>query len=100
MKIKSLQGGGFLTFTPFIESPTTGTSGNYSPKEGSKSDSGPKNSTGILDDEIYKELVNKGGLMNDVDYLVQKLHSLQSAVVNPFMDSGNSSSALKMIEYR
>lgn len=100
MKIKSLQGGGLLTFTPFIESPTTrtsGTSGNYSTKEGSKSDSGPKNSTGILDDEIYKELVNKGGLMNDVDYLVQKLHSLQSAVVNPFMDSSNSSSALKMI---
>lgn len=100
MKIKSLQGGGLLTFTPFIESPTTrtsGTSGNYSTKEGSKSDSGPKNSTGILDDEIYKELVNKGGLMNDVGYLVQKLHSLQSAVVNPFMDSSNSSSALKMI---
>ena len=97
MKIKSLQGGGLLTFTPFIESPTTGTSRNYSLKESSKSDSGPKNSTGILDDEIYKELVNKGGLMNDVDYLVQKLHSLQSAVVNPFMDSSNSSSALKMI---
>ena len=97
MKIKNLQGGGLLTFTPFIGSPTTGTSGNYSPKESSKSDSGPKNSTGILDDEIYKELVNKGGLMNDVDYLVQKLHSLQSAVVNPFMDSSNSSSALKMI---
>ena len=97
MKIKSLQGGGLLTFTPFIGNPTTGASRNYSPKESSKSDSGPKNSTGILDDEIYKELVNKGGLMNDVDYLVQKLHSLQSAVVNPFMDSSNSSSALKMI---
>ena len=97
MKIKSLQGGGLLTFTPFIGSPTTGISGNHSPKESSKSDSGPKNSTGILDDEIYKELVNKGGLMNDVDNLVQRLHSLQSATVNPFMDSGNSSSALKMI---
>ena len=45
----------------------------------------------------YKELVNKGGLMNDVDYLVQRLHSLQSATVNPFMDASNSSTALKMI---
>lgn len=97
MKIKSLQGGGLLTFTPFIGSPTTGISGNHSPKESSKSDSSPKNNTGILDDEIYKELVNKGGLMNDVDYLVQRLHSLQSATVNPFMDASNSSSALKMI---
>ena len=97
MKIKSLQGGGLLTFTPFIGSPTTGISGNHSPKESSKSDSGPKNGTGILDDEIYKELVNKGGLMNDVDYLVQRLHSLQSATVNPFMDASNSSTALKMI---
>ena len=97
MKIKSLQGGGLLTFTPFIGSPTTGISGNHSPKESSKSDSSPKNSTGILDDEIYKELVNKGGLMNDVDYLVQRLHSLQSATVNPFMDASNSSTALKMI---
>lgn len=98
MKVKRFQqGGGFLTYTPFITGSSVGALNQSGSGSSDSKESGPKNSTGILDDEIYKKLINEGGLVNDVDYLVEKLYNLQNSSLNPFLDSNNSSSAIRMI---
>lgn len=72
MKVKKLADGGtgLITFrssqTPW--SPPTMTS--------SKQDS--SGSESILDDEMYKMLINKGGLKNDVDAFANKINSLNT----------------------
>ena len=66
MRIKRFQGGGFATFTPIINAPPSSTpTTSTKPEKENK-----KNSSSILDDETYKELVTKGGLVNDVNAFV------------------------------
>lgn len=90
MKFKKLQGGGFLTFTPVISSQ------GEKPSTGSKSEE-KKSGNGILDDTTYKELVNNGGLINDVNNFVKQLSTLQNSSANPFSNPTNTSSALQLI---
>lgn len=94
MRLKKLQGGGFLTFTPFISSPTIP---NAMVASSNKSSGGSNSSgTGIVSDEIFKELL-KGGLANDVDSVVKDLYTLENSNVNPFLNSNNVSSSIAMI---
>jgi len=93
MRYKKLQGGGFLTFTPFISSaPVPGSTSAAA----TSTAAAPKSKLGIVDDEIYKELM-KGGLANDVDDVVKNLYTLQNSSANPFLDTNNVSSSIAMI---
>lgn len=97
MKVKKFQGGGFI-YTPFIDVPSVGSSSPVqSGGDSSSGDSKIKNSTGILDDKVFNKLIDTGGLVNDVDNLVTKLHELQNSSANPFLNTANSSTALRMI---
>lgn len=94
MRYKKLQGGGFLTFTPFISSAPVPWSTSTS--AATSTAAAPKSKLGIVDDEIYKELM-KGGLANDVDDVVKNLYTLQNSSANPFLDTNNVSSSIAMI---
>lgn len=95
MRYKKLQGGGFLTFTPFISSaPVPGSTSTSA--AATSTAAAPKSKLGIVDDEIYKELM-KGGLANDVDDVVKNLYTLQNSNANPFLDTNNVSSSIAMI---
>lgn len=78
--IKKLQQGGMLAFTPIINAPTQQTPTQQS------STSQVEESSGLLDEDLYKQLVSKGGLVNDVNQFTQELNSMDSdpyAYLNP-----------------
>ena len=87
--VPKLQGGGFLTYAPFM--PTIpGYPRNTKTAETTEA-------TSILDDDTFKELLTKGGLVNDVNQLVSELSRLESSSSLPYMQGNNRISALKMI---
>lgn len=90
MKVIKFQGGGFTTFTPIIN-----TMPARSSVQGTSSEA--KSATSILDDDTFKELLTKGGLVNDVNSLVEQLIELESTTTNPFSSGANRSTALRMI---
>jgi len=74
VNIQKLQGGGVATFTPIIHTAATPTQSG-----GTNSTSTAKTQTSLLDDETYKELLTKGGLVNDTNALVAQLIELESS---------------------
>lgn len=83
-------GSGFIEFTPSQQAPFT------PPTIGKASSSGStKTESGLIDDEMYKMLINKGGLKNDVDAFQQTLSSLDNSVMD-FIGSGNDRKARQM----
>ena len=90
MKVIKFQGGGFTTFTLIIN-----TMPARSSVQGTSSEA--KSATSILDDDTFKELLTKGGLVNDVNSLVEQLIELESTTTNPFSSGANRSTALRMI---
>ena len=93
VNIKRLAGGGFASFTPYVETmPTPATSTGVAAAGSAK---GPVSS--LLDDDTFKELLTKGGLVNDVNSLVGELAKLESSNTNPFLVDANRGMALKMI---
>lgn len=84
--INKLQGGGLVAFTPIIDSP----------KQRSSSQSQPQEQQSLLDDEIYKELVNSGGLINDVNQFVEDIEQLNSDPFS-FLSPKTQTSAIRMI---
>lgn len=92
-RIKKLaNGGGFASFTPFIETMPQEQATNATASSAEK-----KSASSILDDDTFKELMTKGGLVNDVNNLVGELAKLESSDTNPFLSGANRSIALKMI---
>lgn len=90
-KIQNLEnGGGFRSPTFFLE-PSQSTTSVSSDKTGSKE------SSGLLDDVLYKELATKGGLVNDVNKLVSEISDLEQTSTNPFLSSNNRSLGIKLI---
>jgi hypothetical protein len=88
---KMQQGGGFATFTPIITS---------TPNQGATSKqttTGTPASTSILDESTFKELLTKGGLVNDTNSLVSELIKMESVQQNPYTQSSNRSMSLRMI---
>ena len=87
---KFQQGGGFATFTPIIETApvTAATSKSESKSEGTKS---------VMDDEIFKELLTKGGLVNDLNSLVDKIYKMESTSATPYLSKYNRYTTLKLI---
>ena len=88
---KFQQGGGFLTWTPIINTMPTAT-----PTTGVAASAAKKN-TSILDDDTYKELISQGGLVNEVNGLVNELIKLESVNDNPYTASSNRGLAIRMI---
>ncbi len=85
--IRKLQGGGFATFTPIVQSAPAAPTGSSQAEE---------KKAGLLDDTMYKELVTKGGLINEVNALVEQLGALESDPFN-FMDQGSRSKTYQLI---
>ena len=81
-------GGGFAQFTPILRSPLKQgeSSGQENTRESSKS-------SGLLDEDIYKDLIKDGGLTNDVNALVDQLVKLEE---QGFNDPNNSTKALRL----
>jgi len=91
VNIKKLEGGGFATFTPVIAStPNQGQSAKTSAQAAPAS-------TSILDEATFKELLTKGGLVNDTNSLVSELAKMESGSQNPYTQSSNRSLSLRMI---
>lgn len=93
MKIRKFQGGGFAAFTPIV---------NTMPQPAAVSASSSTTTTkepasSLLDDDTFKELLTKGGLVNDVNSLVGELARLETSDTNPFLSNANRGLALKMI---
>lgn len=94
MKVKLFQqGGGFATFTPIIAAPPQTI---QRPQREMGAMAGSTNGS-ILDDDTFKELLTKGGLVNDVNNLVSNLTELESNDTNPFLNQNNRTMALRMI---
>lgn len=95
---KMQKGGGLATFTPVLYEQPGASSSSTSTKTGTES----KHSiSSILDDDTFKELVTKGGLINDVNDLVKELVKVESSEENEnpyaFNKSNNRLLALQMI---
>ena len=91
MKVRLLQqGGGLATFTPIIETApvTAASSKTESKSEGTKS---------VMDDEIFKELLTKGGLVNDLNSLIDKIYKMESTSSTPYLNKYNRYTTLKLI---
>lgn len=91
MKIKKLQGGGFATFTPIVPMTPTAAIRPETKKDEEKSEN-----SSLLDKDVYKKLMDAGGLVNDVNYFVEQVAKLEASK-NPYLDSSNSLSALQLI---
>ena len=90
MKILKFEGGGFAGFTPIIETMPT-------PATAPATTTAEKSATSILDDDTFKELLTKGGLVNDVNSLVSELINLETSETNPFLKKSNRSMAIRML---
>ena len=95
---KMQKGGGLATFTPILYEQPGAPSSSTSTKTSTES----KHSiSSILDDDTFKELATKGGLINDVNDLVKELVKVESSEENEnpyaFNKSNNRLLALQMI---
>ena len=90
---KFQSGGGFVIYTP---TPTAPPAASGAAPSGAASASASSSSS-ILDKDIMKELTTKGGLTNDVNYLIQQLQALEQTSANPYLSSANQISSLTMI---
>lgn len=93
-KIKKFQGGGFATFTPISLSAPVQPMQPESVNSDKQSEE--RSPSSLLDKELYKELINKGGLVNDVNLFVDRLQKLESEQ-NPYLEGNTRSAAIKMI---
>ena len=95
VNIQKFQGGGFTTFTPIIRNaPVQPPSTQSSTKDESK-----KESNSILDDTTFKELMQKGGLNNEVNALVGQLIELENSSnsLYAYTDPSTRMSSLRLI---
>lgn len=92
---KMQQGGGFATFTPILESapvvPATGGSSKSTSKESDEDSSGD-----LLTKNLYSKLIGNG-LVNDVNYFVDKIAALSSGKT-PFTNQSTINSSLELIK--
>ena len=87
---KMQQGGGFATFTPVVNSTPAQTPSKQSAQ-------GAQPSSSILDDVTFKELMTKGGLVNDTNSLVSELAKMETSMQNPYTQSSNRGLSLRLI---
>lgn len=93
VKIKKLESGGFTSATYYVDQMPT----PVTPSGAAAAGSDKASASSILDDETYKELLTKGGLVNDVNSLVSEIIQLETRNTNPFIASNNRSTAIKLI---
>lgn len=88
--ISKLQGGGFVSFTPILKQSSTNA---VAPSGASAKDETEQAS--ILDQDLYKRLIQDGGLVSDVNVFVNQIQSLEQTPFG-YLESGNRSNALRM----
>lgn len=88
--IKTFQSGGLIAYAPGLSNST----GQLGASSGASTDSGKKS---VLDDQIMKELITKGGLTNDTNALVKQLIDLEKTSMNPYLSSGTRTQSLALI---
>lgn len=78
-----------MTFTPVLATPPG------AGQQGTAKEEGKKES--LVDDNVFKELMDKGGLTNDVNSFVEELIQLEQSSDNPFLNNSTRVTALRMI---
>lgn len=73
---KMQNGGGFVSYTPILSMPTAAQQASARPKQ-TKKEATKDNS--IIDEALYKELINQGGLINDVNWFVDQVTALEAS---------------------
>ena len=91
MRVKKFQGGGFATFTPIVNTMPTSKSSTKTETDTTKE------STSILSDDVFKELLKGDFLVNDANNLVKELVALEAGSPTPYTQANTRSMALKMI---
>jgi hypothetical protein len=91
MRIKKLQGGGFATFTPIVPNMPV----NPVRPSGSDSSESKTESSSLLDKDVYKKLIEAGGLVNDVNHFVEQVQELESS--GSYLDPSNRNSAIMLV---
>lgn len=90
---KKLQYGGLVMYQPTPSAPPA----MPTAPSGAVSASASKQSTSILDDDLKKELLSKGGLVNETNALIQEIIKLESQSDNPFLNQSTRSNTLEII---
>lgn len=91
---KMQQGGGFATFTPILESaPTTPTA---SGAKSTSKESSEDDSSNLLTKNLYSKLIGNG-LVNDVNYFVDKIEALGGGLTS-FTNQSTINSSLELIK--
>ena len=89
VNINKLQGGGLVGFTPIIKSAPAAAA----PAPAAQTS---KETGGLLDDDIYKELIKSGGLVNDVNSFVAEISAIESDPL-AFLSPGNVGKSLRVV---
>lgn len=92
---KLQQGGGFATFSPILPAPITPPSGHAA---GALTTEAKKEEVAsILDDKLYKELMDSKGLTSDVNVLIDQIVELESSPF-AYLDSSNRTQSLMLMK--
>ena len=91
---RKLQEGGFISYTPVPTSPPAMPTAPSGAVSASAQDAG---SSGLLDNDLKKELLTKGGLSNDTNALIEQLLKIEQQSSNPFLQQSNRTNSLALI---
>lgn len=93
---KMQQGGGFATFTPILESAPVAPATSTAASSKTSKESSDDDSDNLLTKNLYSKLIGNG-LVNDVNYFVDKIESLNKGTT-PFTNPSNINSSLELIK--
>lgn len=98
-KIKKMEAGGAMvaTYTPMARYDSSAPVGNTSNRSDKDSDSKDDMQT-VIDKKLYERLITEGGLVNDVNYFVDKLSKISRSSNLPFLQNSNISASLESIK--
>lgn len=91
---RKLQEGGFISYTPVPTSPPAMPTAPSGAVSASAQDAG---SSVLLDNDLKKELLTKGGLSNDTNALIEQLLKIEQQSSNPFLQRSNRTNSLALI---
>ena len=91
MKIKLFQQGGGFASSTFITPAAPVDSTTVSESKSTKSQES------VLEDEMFKELITKGGLINDVNSFARDIYRLESSSNTPFSTQSNITKFMRLL---
>lgn len=91
---RKLDMGGLVLYTPVLgSSPAMPTA----PSGASGASAKKTEASSLLDEDLKKEIISKGGLSNDTNALIKKLMEIESRSANPFLQNHNRMQSLALI---